>query len=126
MPGGAIQSDSCEQNSGTGRIRLKHVGDALDRNRLCLGYFGENSMESASFQWVMEWNCNVMDRRPFMNEPYVASLLPSRDVAEMPQGADQPVCRNPARQLHAASTAINSSLTKCNWMSLGRSVASSK
>ena len=61
-----------------------------------------------------------------MKEPYVASLLSNLGVSEAFHGTDDTVCRNAARKLHAASTAMISSFTKCNWMILGRSDSSSK
>src|ERR1035437_2045847 len=104
----------------------EQVDDVLDGNGLGLGHFGKNSMKCADLEWIVQWNGDRMNRHRLVREPYVASLLPNHGVAEPFQRANQPVGRYPARQFHAASKAISSSFTKCNWMSLGFAGASSK
>ena len=60
----------------------------------------------------MQGNGNRVEGRSLMKEPDVAPFLADHGVTEALKGADQPLARNPARKLQAASTAINSSLTK--------------
>ena len=80
----------------------------------------ENSVKSSCLYWIVQWNGNRVDGRAVMKEPDVAPFLADYGVTEAFKGADQALARNPARKLQAASTAINSSLTKCNCTNLGR------
>lgn len=86
----------------------------LNRNGLSLGHLRQNPMKRADLERVVLGNRDRVSGRRFVKKPYVASLLADYFVAEFLQSANQFVGRNAARQLHAASIAINSSFTKCN------------
>jgi len=83
-------------------------------------------MKGADFERIVIGNGDGMGGNVRMQEPYVASLLADHFVAELFESANESVRRNAAGQFHAASIAISSSFTKCNWMSLGLVSASSK
>jgi hypothetical protein len=59
----------------------------------------------------VEWDCDRMNRWPVVPQPDVAAFLTDHPVAELFERTDQTLRGNSARQLHAASTGINSSFT---------------
>ena len=121
----AVQQ-SVDKQKREGNDTSKLVENFLDGNGLGLGHFGKNSIKCADLERIVLWNRNRMGGRRLMKKPDVASLLANHGIAEPFQCANQPSGRNSARQFHAASTGINSSFTKCSWMSLGLAGASSK
>ena len=68
-------------------------------------------MERTTLQRIMKGDRDRMGWRSFVPQPDVASLLTDHPVADVLQRANYTVCGHAARQLHAASTEINSSFT---------------
>ena len=68
-------------------------------------------MKRAGLQRVVQGDRDRVDRRSLVPQPDVAALLTDHRVAEVFQRVNYPVCGYAARQLHAASTGINSSFT---------------
>ena len=68
-------------------------------------------MKSTGLQLVVQGDRDRMDRRSLVPQPDVAALLTDHLVAEVFQRVNYAVCGYAARQLHAASTEINSSFT---------------
>jgi len=57
-----------------------------------MGDFAENPVKRAGFERVVKRNGDGMQGRACMLEPDVASLLTDHGIAELLEGADQPVC----------------------------------
>ena len=72
---------------------------------------GEYSVKGACFEGVVLRNGNEMDGRSWAPQPNVTSLLAKDLIAQTTEQADKAVGGDAARQFHAASTGINSSLT---------------
>jgi hypothetical protein len=68
-------------------------------------------MKSAALQRVVQGDRDRVDWRSLVPQPDVAALLTDHPVTEVFQCANYTVCGYAARQLHAASTEINSSFT---------------
>jgi hypothetical protein len=68
-------------------------------------------MKSAALQRVVQGDRYRVGWRSLVPQPDVAAFLADHRVAEVLQRVNYTVCGYAARQLHAASTEINSSFT---------------
>ena len=99
------------QSESNSMVVSERVREGLDGDGSCFSNLGEDAVKSTGLQRVVQEDCDRVDWRSLVPQPHVAALLTDHPVAEVFQRANYAVRGHAARQLHAASTWINSSLT---------------
>lgn len=89
----------------------EQLKERIDARRPHSRNFGKDGMERADFQRTVQGYCDRMHRRTRVPQPDVAALLTDHGVPNLLQRTNQTFASHAARQLHAASTGINSSFT---------------